>query len=107
MDPPRERDSTARLRLAARLARLAEVDVAARGLWPVAQQAFLRARRDQLACTRVEAPAREAARARRDRALLRVEQPVVEAEGPVEPHGVVEAGGPEARRRHADRVRLH
>ena len=62
---------------------------------PLAHQAFLRHRGDQRAVAREYQSAREAARAVQVGRILRVEQPVVGAERPVQPQRMIEARGHE------------
>src|SRR5579883_3292893 len=62
-------------------------------LCPLPDQPLLRHARHELAVARIEQAAVEAARAARARAVLRIEQPIVGAEGPMQPKRVVETGG--------------
>src|SRR6185312_10421657 len=54
-------------------------------------QTLLHHRRHELALAGIDRTPVEAARARRTRRILRIEQPVVHLEAVVEPHGVIEA----------------
>src|SRR5262249_23235607 len=62
----------------------------------LAQQALLGNRGDERAVAHEDQAAGETARARQIRAVLRVQQPFVGAEGTVEPQAVIEARGHDA-----------